>query len=46
MNKYNREGLNIIISRFGVSENCVRIINDKIWLNDSGMTLHVNNNIL
>ena len=46
MNKYNREGLNIIISRFGVSENCVRIINDKIWLNDSGMTLHVNNNII
>ena len=46
MKEYNREGLNLIISRFGVSENCVRLIDNKFWLNDSGMTLHSNNNEL
>jgi len=40
---YNREGENIIISRFGVSPKCVRIINDKIFLNDSGMSIHILN---
>jgi type I restriction-modification system DNA methylase subunit/restriction endonuclease S subunit len=40
MNEFNREGKNLVISRFGVSEKCVRIINDKFWLNDSGMTIH------
>ena len=40
MNEFNREGKNLIISRFGVSENCVRIIDSKFWLNDSGMTIH------
>lgn len=38
--EFNREGKNIIISRFGVSEKCVRIINKKFWLNDSGFTIH------
>ena len=40
MNEFNREDKNLVISRFGVSEKCVRIINDKFWLNDSGMTIH------
>jgi type I restriction-modification system DNA methylase subunit/restriction endonuclease S subunit len=40
MNEFNREGKNLVISRFGVSENCVRIIDSKFWLNDSGMTIH------
>ena len=43
MDKFNREGKNLIISRFGVSEKCVRIIDDKFWLNDSGMTIHTKN---
>ena len=38
-NTYNREGFNIIISRFGVSEKCVRLINGDIFLNDSAMSL-------
>jgi type I restriction-modification system DNA methylase subunit len=38
--EYNREGKNLVISRFGVSEKCVRIISDKFYLNDSGLTLH------
>ncbi|HNL16799.1 MAG TPA: restriction endonuclease subunit S [Chitinophagales bacterium] len=42
MKEFNREGKNIIISRFGVSEKCVRIINGKFWLNDSGFTVHSN----
>ena len=43
MKEFNREGLNLIVTRFGISENCVRIINEKIWLTDSYMTLHVKN---
>ncbi len=46
MKEYNRDGLNVLISRFGVSENCVRITNNKLWLNDSGMTLHANDHVL
>jgi len=42
MKEFNREGRNIIISRFGVSEKCVRIVNGKFWLNDSGFTIHSN----
>jgi len=38
-NTYNREGFNILIGRFGLSENCVRLINEKIFLNDSGLTI-------
>lgn len=47
INKYNRDGYNIIISRFGLSEKCVRLINGKIFLNDSGLTVKSKNiNIL
>jgi type I restriction enzyme M protein len=47
MKEYNREGFNIVISRFGISEKCVRLIDCKFWLNDSGFTLKSNNeNIL
>ena len=50
-NKYNREGETLLISRFGVSPKCIRLINDKIFLNDSGMSLKkissdINNNYL
>ena len=42
MKEFNREGTNLIISRFGVSSKCVRIILGKFWLNDSGMSIHSN----
>ena len=35
----NRNGYNIVVSRFGVSEKCVRIINNEFFLNDSGFTI-------
>ena len=45
-NKYNREGISYVISRFGISETCVRIIDSKIFLNDGAFTIHNKNNIL
>lgn len=36
---YNREGYNIIIGRFALSAECVRLINKKIFLNDSGLSV-------
>ena len=38
-NTYNREGYNIIIGRFALSEKCVRTHNMKLFLNDSGLTV-------
>ena len=43
INQYNREGFNILISRFALSKNCVRLLNSKFYLNDSGLTLQSNN---
>ena len=40
IDKYNREGFNIVISRFGVSKKCVRLINNKIFLNDSALSIN------
>jgi type I restriction enzyme S subunit len=40
MGEFNRTGENLVISRFGLSKNCVRLVNNKFWLNDSGFTLH------
>ena len=37
-NRYKEEGV-LLISRFGVSPNCSRIVNDKFFLNDSGMSV-------
>lgn len=39
MKKFNREGFSILISRFGISKKCVRLIDTKFWLNDSGFTI-------
>lgn len=41
--KANRTGKNIVISRFGISKSCVRIIEGDIFLNDSSLSVHVNN---
>lgn len=43
IDKYNREGFNVLISRFGMSKKCVRLLTDKFYLNDSGLTLIVQN---
>ena len=42
-NTYNREGFNILIGRFALSEKCIRLINQKIFLNDSGLTIKPKN---
>ena len=38
-NTFNRNEYNILIGRFALSLECVRIINKKIFLNDSGLTV-------
>lgn len=38
-NTFNREGLNILVGRFAVSADCVRIVNEKFFLNDSGLSV-------
>jgi type I restriction-modification system DNA methylase subunit len=43
---YNRENTTLIISRFALSKECVRLINGKIFLNDSSLSLHCTNNKL
>lgn len=40
----NRTGKSLVISRFGVSPHCVRVLDGPLFLNDSGMTLHTKNN--
>jgi type I restriction-modification system DNA methylase subunit/restriction endonuclease S subunit len=44
-NKSNRSGETIIISRFGVSPSCIRLIKEDIFLNDSGMSINKYKNI-
>ena len=39
IDKYNREGFNIIISRFAMSKTCVRLLDKKLFLNDSGLSI-------
>lgn len=36
---FNREGWNMLIGRFAVSEQCTRIVDKKLFLNDSGLTV-------
>jgi restriction endonuclease S subunit len=36
---FNREGFNILIGRFALSLECVRFVNEKIFLNDSGLSV-------
>jgi len=45
-NTFNREGFNILIGRFALSAECVRFIDDKIFLNDSGLSVKPKTNIL
>lgn len=41
---FNREN-QFVISRFAISEHCVRYVRGKFFLNDSGLTLKANENI-
>lgn len=46
INKYNRENC-VVVSRFAMSPKCTRYVNEKIFLNDSGLTVSTkDNNIL
>jgi restriction endonuclease S subunit len=45
-NTFNREGYNILIGRFALSLECVRLINEKIFLNDSGLSVKPKTDIL
>jgi type I restriction-modification system DNA methylase subunit len=44
--KYNRDGTSYVISRFGISKTCVRIIEQKIFLNDGAFTIHNDNKLI
>lgn len=41
---YNRNGFNVVIGRFAVSNECVRLLDKSFFLNDSGLTLEPSNN--
>jgi type I restriction-modification system DNA methylase subunit len=43
---FNREGFNILIGRFALSLECVRFITEKIFLNDSGLSIKPKTDIL
>ena len=45
-NRFNREGYNILIGRFALSLECVRFITEKIFLNDSGLSIKPKTDIL
>jgi type I restriction enzyme S subunit len=36
---FNREGFNVLIGRFALSLECVRFVNQKLFLNDSGLSV-------
>uniref|UniRef100_A0A6C0H1U6 site-specific DNA-methyltransferase (adenine-specific) n=1 Tax=viral metagenome TaxID=1070528 RepID=A0A6C0H1U6_9ZZZZ len=43
---YNRDGFNILIGRFALSLKCARIVNQKLFLNDSGLSIKPKSNNL
>ena len=45
MDTYNRENC-MVISRFGMSEQCTRFVKGKFFLNDSGLTLSMKKNCM
>ena len=45
VDSFNRENA-VIVSRFGMSPKCVRFVKGKFFLNDSGLSLIANKNIL
>ena len=45
-NTFNRDGFNILIGRFALSPECVRFVNTKIFLNDSGLSIYPKSDII
>jgi hypothetical protein len=45
-NTFNREGYNILIGRFALSQKCVRLVNQQLFLNDSGLSVNPKIDIL
>jgi type I restriction enzyme S subunit len=45
MDTYNRENC-LIVSRFAMSEKCTRFVEGKFFLNDSGLSLRANENVI
>jgi type I restriction enzyme S subunit len=45
-NTFNRDGFNILIGRFALSKQCVRITDEKLFLNDSGLSVKPKTNNL
>ena len=45
MDTYNRENC-LIVSRFAMSEKCTRFVEGKFFLNDSGLSLKANENVV
>lgn len=43
---WNREGKTLVVARFALSKKCVSVIDDKFYLNDSGMSIHSKNSSL
>lgn len=43
---FNREGFNILIGRFALSLECVRLVTDTLFLNDSGLSVKPKNDSL
>ena len=43
---FNRNGFNILVGRFALSLECVRFVNEKIFLNDSGLSVKPKTDIL
>ena len=41
--KSNRDENTLIVSRYAMSKNCVRLITNKFYLNDSGLSIHTKN---
>lgn len=39
-NKHNRDNGTLVVSRYALSKECVRIVAGQFYLNDSGMSLH------
>ena len=44
-NTYNRDKNTLIISRYALSKTCVRLLNHKFYLNDSGLSIHTKDKI-
>lgn len=39
---FNRDGFQIVIGRFALSNNCIQLLNKRFFLNDSGLTITSN----